>query len=477
MDIRMLGHMRVTVDGRPVRLPASQRAIVAMLALQPNRPISADRLIDGLWGDDAPVSATKTLQSHVSLLRRQLGSIGEPDSSPITTEPNGYSLRIDALAIDTQRFENGLDRGRQMSGTEPLAARDVLRDALAMWQGPALADFTYEPFAEPEIRRLEELRLQAVEQLAEVQLALGENDAVVGELRHALVEAAYREQLWASLMTALARSGRTAEALLAYRELETRLRTDLDAEPGPDLQALAIRIRSADPSLLQADAPSAMRSSTPGLVESPSAGTRSGARVLPIVLAVVGVAVALAGLAVLLTVRQPAPAGADSGQTSVSGQAGPSSSDQASPPLLNHAELALLAQLPGAVGEDCVAASIADGGLGDVASLRCVLPLSADAEEVRFDRFSTSDSMEAAFNDLVQGSSARAGDCGTTQRAVDSWEVPQVHSGRLLCYPAVGEVRIAWTYEADRLLARAIRQGSESGALYDWWRRTAMFLR
>jgi DNA-binding SARP family transcriptional activator len=452
MDIRMLGHMRVTVDGRPVRLPASQRAIVAMLALQPNRPISADRLIDGLWGDDAPVSATKTLQSHVSLLRRQLGSIGEPDSSPITTEPNGYSLRIDALAIDTQRFENGLDRGRQMSGTEPLAARDVLRDALAMWQGPALADFTYEPFAEPEIRRLEELRLQAVEQLAEVQLALGENDAVVGELRHALVEA-------------------------AYRELETRLRTDLDAEPGPDLQALAIRIRSADPSLLQADAPSAMRSSTPGLVESPSAGTRSGARVLPIVLAVVGVAVALAGLAVLLTVRQPAPAGADSGQTSVSGQAGPSSSDQASPPLLNHAELALLAQLPGAVGEDCVAASIADGGLGDVASLRCVLPLSADAEEVRFDRFSTSDSMEAAFNDLVQGSSARAGDCGTTQRAVDSWEVPQVHSGRLLCYPAVGEVRIAWTYEADRLLARAIRQGSESGALYDWWRRTAMFLR
>ena len=184
MDIRLLGHMRVTVDGQPVRLPASQRAVLAMLALQANRPVSADRLIDGLWGDDAPVTATKTLQSHVSLLRHQLVSDREePDASLISTESNGYCLRVDPLVIDTHRFEDGLERARRMSGPEPSAARDTLRDALSLWQGPALADFAFESFAEPEIRRLEELRLQAVEELGEVQLGLGEHDAVIGELQ------------------------------------------------------------------------------------------------------------------------------------------------------------------------------------------------------------------------------------------------------------------------------------------------------
>ena len=257
MDIRLLGPLQVTIDGRTVQVPTRQRSILAMLALQPNRPVSADRLIDGPGATTRPRRRRNPPVAHL-LLRRQLGSNGEPESSPSPPSPMATRCGL-TPAIDTQRFEDGLDRARRMSGRDPVDARNTLQEALALWEGPALADFTFEPFAEPEIRRLEELRLQAVEDLAEVRLTLGENDLVVGELRRALVEAPYREQLWARLMIALTRSGRSAEALIAYRDLEARLREDLDAEPGPDLRVLETRIRNGDRSLLEAGAPVANR--------------------------------------------------------------------------------------------------------------------------------------------------------------------------------------------------------------------------
>ena len=257
MEISVLGPLRVTIAGRLVALPAKQRTLLAILAFQPNRTVSTDRLIVALWGEDASPTAIKTLQSHMFQLRRLL----EPDTTAgehgptIVTDGRGYRLGVDPMAIDARNFEGLLDRGRVASTADPHRAFGLLKEALALWRGPGLAEVGDEPLATAEIERLGELRASAFDELIQIRLALADYDGVIPELRRELSESPFREQLWASLMVALVRSGRKAEALLAYRDAKTALRRELDVEPSHELQELAARIRDGDMLLVPAGVP------------------------------------------------------------------------------------------------------------------------------------------------------------------------------------------------------------------------------
>jgi 40-residue YVTN family beta-propeller repeat len=254
MKISVLGPLRVTIAGRVVPLPAKQRTLLAILAFQPTRTVSTDRLIGALWGEDASPTAIKTLQSHVFQLRRLLApDAGADEYGPtIVTEGRGYRLSIDPMAIDARAFERLLEQGRVASTADPQRAFGLLQEALALWRGPGVAEVGDEPLATAEIERLGELRASAFDEFIQIRLALADYDGAIPELRRELSESPFREQLWASLMVALVRSGRKAEALLAYRDAKTALRRELDVEPSHELQELAARIRDGDTSLVPA---------------------------------------------------------------------------------------------------------------------------------------------------------------------------------------------------------------------------------
>ena len=251
MAISVLGPLRLSSGSRQVPLPAKQAILLAILALQPNRTVSTDRLIEALWGEDASPDLVKTLQTHVFQLRRRLepGTADIDDAATIVTEGRGYRLEAQPSAIDASVFLGLVADARALAGTDPAQAAALLGEALALWRGPDVAEVGGEPAATAEIERLQEVRTSAVDELVRVRLGLGETDALVADLRKAVSEAPYREQLWASLMLALARSGQRAQALLAYRDAEAALRRELDVEPSHELQELAARIREDDPSL------------------------------------------------------------------------------------------------------------------------------------------------------------------------------------------------------------------------------------
>ncbi len=209
--------------------------------------VSTDRLIDGLWGGRPPASAGKVLQNAVSQLRRSLG-----DDLIVTRAP-GYALHVEPEAIDAHRFEALLEEGRsRLAAGEAAGAAVTLRDALALWRGPALDEFAYEPFAEAEAARLEELRLRALEERIDADLALGRHADVVGELERLLAGQPLRERPRGQLMLAFYRSGRQAEALRTYQDGRRLLAEELGLEPGADLQQLEKHILTHDPVL---DAP------------------------------------------------------------------------------------------------------------------------------------------------------------------------------------------------------------------------------
>jgi DNA-binding SARP family transcriptional activator len=169
MDVRLLGPLEVDVDGRRVTLGAAkQRAILAMLALRANRTVSADELMEGLWGEHPPATAPKMVQQYVSQLRRVLPD-GNGAPAAILTRGRGYELRVPPESVDARRFER-------------LVSEGATREALALWRGPALSDVADEPFAAAEIRRLDELRLAALEEVIDDDLAAGRHRQVVGEL-------------------------------------------------------------------------------------------------------------------------------------------------------------------------------------------------------------------------------------------------------------------------------------------------------
>jgi DNA-binding SARP family transcriptional activator len=213
LEVRLLGLVEVLTDGHVVPLGgAKPRALLAILALHANAPVSADRLIDGLWGERPPATAPKLVQVLVSQVRKHLaGADGE-----IVTRGRGYELRMDPDAVDALRFERLLSAGE--NGARAL-------EALALWRGPPLDDLADEPFAAPEIRRLVDLWLQAREAAIDAALADGRQAEVLGEIDALIREHPLRERLRAQQMIALYRLARQAEALDAFREARRLLST------------------------------------------------------------------------------------------------------------------------------------------------------------------------------------------------------------------------------------------------------------
>jgi DNA-binding SARP family transcriptional activator len=210
-----------------------QRALLTVLLLEAGHVVPTDRLVDLLWGDAAPRTAPTSLQNALSKLRRELGT------DTLETRPPGYVLQVDPQRIDARAFEAQLRDARRAGAGE---RRDRLNRALALWRGPALAEFAFDQFAQPEIRRLEELRLVALEERIEADLELGEHADVVGELGALVDQNPLRETFRRQLILALYRSGRQAEALEAFRRARTRFVDELGIEPGPELRRLQSEI-------------------------------------------------------------------------------------------------------------------------------------------------------------------------------------------------------------------------------------------
>lgn len=227
----MLGPLEVLEEGRSIPLPGPKaRAVLALLLLDANRVVPLDRLVDGLWEEAPPETATKTLQVYVSQLRKALG----PDR--IQTHARGYSVAAAADELDATRFEKLAGEGR-------------FEEALAVWRGPALADFREERFARDAAARLEELRLGAEEGRIEAALGAGRDAQVVADLERLVAEHPLRERLRAQLMLALYRSGRQSEALEVFRRTRAELVDALGVEPGPELQELHRAILAQSPEL------------------------------------------------------------------------------------------------------------------------------------------------------------------------------------------------------------------------------------
>ncbi len=273
---------------------SSSARVLAILLLHANAVVSSDRLVDELWGDTPPQTAAKSLQVHVSRLRKELGK------DRLGTRPPGYVLNLEAAELDLTRFEQLFGEART---ADPETAAQKLRQALALWRGPALADLAYQPFAQAEIARLEELRLAAVEHRVDADLATGRHSEIVGELEALVAEHPLRERLRGQLMIALYRSGRQAEALDAYRDGRERLLEELGLEPSEDLKGLEQAILRHDSSLeLAPEAPGPA---------APSRGASAERSILIVPRALEGLA-PLLGLARAAR-RRPAAARADRG--------------------------------------------------------------------------------------------------------------------------------------------------------------------
>jgi DNA-binding SARP family transcriptional activator/pSer/pThr/pTyr-binding forkhead associated (FHA) protein len=250
MDFRILGPLEVCADRRALPLGgAKQRALLALLLLHRNEVVSVDRAIDSLWGEAPPPAAAKTVQVYVSRLRRLLGQRGAAGSR-LVTRPPGYLLEVAPEEVDLDRFELLVDEARRAGASgEQATAAAALRQALALWRGPPLSDVALAPFAQEAARGLEEQRLEALEARVEADLALGRAPELVGELSALVREHPYRERLRASLMLALYRSGRQAEALEAYRAARRALVDELGIDPSPALTQLERAILSHDPTV------------------------------------------------------------------------------------------------------------------------------------------------------------------------------------------------------------------------------------
>ena len=303
MELRILGPFQAFDDsGREVGLPTGrERALLAALVLRRGEVVSIDALVDALWADAAPSTAVKAVQGYVSHLRRVLGSDGA-----LVTQAPGYVLRVPAETVDAHRFETfAAEAWRTLHDDDPESALVTFERALALWRGPALADFAFADFAQREIRRLDELHLETVEGRFEAMLQLGRHGAVVAELETRVAEHPLRERLRGQLMLALYRSGRQAEALQVYRDGRRLLADELGLEPGVELQRLERAILSQDTSL-DAPAPSRRPTAEPAATRPARDGERRGAgRRIAVGAALVAVAVAAATLGYLVVADEP----------------------------------------------------------------------------------------------------------------------------------------------------------------------------
>ena len=275
MRFQVLGPLEVEADDGPVVLGGpKERLLLALLLTRPDRVVSVEALVRGLWGEHPPNTAAKTLQSHVKRLRRAL----EPDRTRgaagevLVTRQPGYLLRVAPGALDATRFEELTAKARRAldSGAADTAAA-LLRQALGLWQGQAFQEFLDSDVVVAEADRLGELRLVALEDRIEADLQLGRHRELVAELEGLVRDQPLRERLWAQLLLALYRSGRQADALLAYQRARSVLVEELGIDPGAELRRLHAAVLAQDPGL-----------------DLPEAAEAAGARELPDPLKVAG---------------------------------------------------------------------------------------------------------------------------------------------------------------------------------------------
>ena len=278
LAFRVLGPLEVWKEGRPLRLGGErQRALLALLVLSANEVVSSDRLIEALFGVDAPETAANALQVAISRLRRLLEEGGsDAEDGVLLTRPRGYELRAGPEQLDVALFERLVAEGREaLESGDPAGAGARLREALALWRGPALADLSLLDFAQSEIRRLEELRLAALMERIDADLALGRDAELVAELEALVAANPLQERLRGQLMLALYRSGRQADALAVYRDTRELLSDELGLEPSRALQELERAILRQDPSLEHEARPARTAVWEEGLVVCPFKGLAS----------------------------------------------------------------------------------------------------------------------------------------------------------------------------------------------------------
>ncbi|HWC09698.1 MAG TPA: BTAD domain-containing putative transcriptional regulator [Acidimicrobiales bacterium] len=250
MEVRLLGPLEVVGDtGRTAAVPGAKlRTLLTVLALDAGSVVSADRLIETLYGDDLPARPANALHLLVSKLRRALVDVEDGGAEVLVTRAPGYLLALDRDQIDALRFERMASEGRRLLDARPEEAGARLRDALSLWRGEALVDLAYHDVATVERSRLEELRLEAVENRIDAELAAGAHADVLAELERLTATHPMRERLWGQLMVALYRHGRQADALRAYQQARAEL-LELGLEPGPPLRRLEAAILAQDPAL------------------------------------------------------------------------------------------------------------------------------------------------------------------------------------------------------------------------------------
>jgi YVTN family beta-propeller protein len=257
MEFRILCSLEVYNRGRPLPLGGrQQRALLALLLIHANDVVSLDEIIEDLWGTQPPASATKSVQALVSKLRKLFADErdGRSDNGGedgiLLTRSHGYQLKVMGGQLDLDQFRSLTEEGRRaLAAGRAADGADKLREALKLWRGPPLAELTYESFARVEIARLEELRLSALEERIEADLALGHHQELIPELEALVARNPLRERLRGQLMLALYRSGRQAEALQAYQRARHTLVDELGIEPGQALQRAEKAILRQDESL------------------------------------------------------------------------------------------------------------------------------------------------------------------------------------------------------------------------------------
>ncbi|MFL6114900.1 MAG: BTAD domain-containing putative transcriptional regulator, partial [Catenulispora sp.] len=260
MEFRILGPLELVVEGnvRPLRV-GGEGAVLELLLLNAGRVVAADTLVDALWGEVLPVNAANALQGRISRLRKALGDAGLPAALVATRRP-GYVAEIDPEQVDAYRFARLVRDARRAADQNAAAEAVALYDqALALWRGTPLAEFSGEDWAQAEINRLTSLRTAAMEERINLRLVLGHHAELVTELEDLIARYPLQERLHAQLMLALYRSGRQADALTAYKRLRRTLDDELGLEPSPELRTLEQAILRQDAKL---GAPARMRPAT-----------------------------------------------------------------------------------------------------------------------------------------------------------------------------------------------------------------------
>jgi DNA-binding SARP family transcriptional activator/basic membrane lipoprotein Med (substrate-binding protein (PBP1-ABC) superfamily) len=251
LELRILGPLGAFSGD--VALPlggAKQRIVLATLLVRPGEVVSSGQLVDELWGENPPASASHTLEVYVSRLRQLFNGHGPS----IVRRGTGYALEVGDAVLDARAFvELAGEVSRAAASADHMLVVTCASDALALWRGAALADVELGPIGRAEAERLEELRLRTQELRIDAELALGRHEHAIGDLQSLVAQSPYRERFVAQLMLALYRSGRHAEALDVYEHTRRKLDADLGLQPSADLQQLSARIVRQDPGLARAD--------------------------------------------------------------------------------------------------------------------------------------------------------------------------------------------------------------------------------